>query len=1500
MAERRIATEYPQEIATAYQQAVLAEHPGELHERLLFLGRAVLDHLWLVLRSEYVARREAQGPEDRVEKILCRLAAKPTTSWGDTLEAITACWRQVDGSLVDVNPQPQRERQAVHDFVTTWAAIKSIWIEHRGAQADLPYADLIARRRKDDKGATSLHRFFNDLVNCRNAQAHRDEFRLKEDGEPVRLDLGTTYFESVNPLLQRAIEDVLGELTRLLVEHPVAEVVSVSGRPDARFAVRFLVRTGVGGALPREWITDTPAQFVKGARWVLAPDGAPRVRVSEERFPALPVAAARAVPPTPPPEPPPAAGAEAVSSASERLARAIALAPAGPPAKLEDLTAGARVVGLVASGTVKIETARWVGSDCVEVLVEDSEGRLGKHLVFRDREPELRLAVSGRPWSFDGDGDAFRLAAEAHRIRLAWHFDPYLAVSTSAIEPLPHQISAVYEVMLQRQPLRFLLADDPGAGKTIMAGLLIKELIARGDLHRCLIVAPGSLVEQWQDELGQKFGLEFDLLTRELVTATRDGNPFVDRHLLIARLDQLSRGGDLHDKLEGAPEWDLIICDEAHRMSGHYQGGEVKLTKRYRLGELLGRRCRNFLLMTATPHNGKEEDFQLFMALLDADRFAGRFRDGVHTVDTSDMMRRLVKEDLYRFDSRPLFPERKSYTIQYPLSDLESQLYTAVTDYVSHEMDRVKRMEDTRRVVVGFALMTLQRRLASSPHAIHRSLQRRRTRLEERLQEERMALRGRRLAGDLGIRDEEDIDELFEDTPQDEREEMEQKVVDLATAAQTVEELAIEIERLKELEELARRVVQSRTDRKWTELNTILDDPLMVDTATSARRKLVIFTEFRDTLEYLAERIRVRLGRNDAVVMIHGGVKREERRKVIEAFQNDPTVHVLVANDAAGEGVNLQRAHLMVNYDLPWNPNRLEQRFGRIHRIGQTEVCHLWNLVADDTREGAVFNRLLEKLEIESDSLGGKVFDVIGELFEARALRDLLMEAIQYGNNPEVRARIERTVANAVDRGRLETLLAERRLSQEPLDTARVGEIREAMERAHARRLQPHFVQSFFLEAFKRLGGAIHPREEGRFEITRVPVDVRERDRVIGSGTAIPRAYERVCFDSSKAAGPPRAALVCPGTPLLDAVVDLTLERHSDLLRQGTVLVDERDLGTTPRLLVTLEHWVQDGVRTPRGGLRVISERLLFVEATPDGALRNAGVAPYLDYRPASAEERTSLMAELDATWLHRDWDGTIMDYAVRELVGPHLEEVKGRRKEHVTKTEVEVKKRLKFEINHWDKRAADLRRQESAGKQTRLPAAQAKARAEVLSDRLKARLDELDLERKVTAQPPRVVGGALVLPLGLLRRHGIAPTPAPEAGHADEVDPALRAQVEHLAMEAVMAAERALGRSPRNVSAERGLGYDVESKDKEAGELIFVEVKGRALGASDITLTRSEILCALNEPKKFRLAIVLVEEGRAHPPVYVRHLDVGQPGFGLTSATYSLKQLLDMGVPPI
>ncbi len=1189
-------------------------------------------------------------------------------------------------------------------------------------------------------------------------------------------------------------------------------------------------------------------------------------------------------------------------------------------ARLEDLTPGALLRGIVPDDVVTVIDVKWYGTTALELTFKDSSGRLAQELLYRDREPSLAIVTSGRPWRFDGDGALFRLVSEAHRIRLAYLFDPVLAVHTSLVEPLPHQITAVYEAMLPRQPLRFLLADDPGAGKTIMAGLLIKELLVRGDLQRCLVVCPGSLVEQWQDELYRRFQLPFEILTNDKLEAARTGNWFLETDLVIARLDKCARDESVQAKL-AAPEcrWDLVVVDEAHKMSATFFGGEVKYTKRYRLGQLLSGLTRHFLLLTATPHNGKEEDFQLFLALLDGDRFEGRFRDGVHQVDVSDLMRRMVKERLIKFDGTPLFPERVAYTVPYRLSDAEARLYKEVTEYVRQEFNRAEALQDEKRAgTVGFALTILQRRLASSPEAIYQSLRRRRERLEGRLRELELLQRGATVpvpAAYAPALEAEELEDL-EDAPADELAAAEEEILDQATAARTIAELRAEIATLTRLEALAQAVRRSGEDRKWRELASLLRaiftpaalsgvreerPPYDAGTApqpvASPQQKLVIFTEHRDTLTYLAERITTLLGRPQAVVTIHGGMGREERQNAQEAFLYDPEVRVLVATDAAGEGINLQRAHLMVNYDLPWNPNRIEQRFGRIHRIGQTEVCHLWNLVAIETREGEVYHTLLAKLELARQRLGGQVFDVLGKLqFEGRPLKDLLIEAIRYGERPEVRERLTRAVEGALVVHRLRELVEERALAHEVIDEPRLRRIREDMERAEARRLQPHYIESFFLEAFRRLGGSVRQREPRRYEVTHVPAAVRHRDRQIGGREPVLSRYERITFEKALIAPPgqPLAAFVCPGHPLLDATIDLILERHRDLLRQGAVLVDDHDPSETPRVVFYLEHAVQDASLTPSGERRAISRRMLYVEVDRAGTARSLGYAPYLDYRPLRPEEPSPelILARPECAWISADLERHALAHAVTRLVPEHLEEVRARRLQWIEKTRAAVKDRLTKEIAYWDHRAEELRLQEEAGKpNARLNSQEARRRADELAARLQRRMEQLEREAQISAAPPAVVGGFVVVPAGRLTK--IAGGPAPQVG--ETVD---RQAVAARARAIVMEVERRLGYEPVDREAEQ-LGYDIESRDPRTGRLRLIEVKGRVSGADVITVTRNEVLTSLNKPEDYILAVVEFLAGDDHRVHYVRRPFRREPDFGVTSVNYDLAELLARAEAP-
>lgn len=1182
--------------------------------------------------------------------------------------------------------------------------------------------------------------------------------------------------------------------------------------------------------------------------------------------------------------------------------------------KLSEIAKGVRIRGILPSEVVTVKSVEWHGDSALTVIYETTHGIVAQALIL-DSDKEKYVIEDGSLWSFDADANDLRLVSEAYRISMAHLFDPYLAIRTSSVEALPHQISAVYGEMLPRLPLRYVLADDPGAGKTIMTGLLVKEMLVRGDLRRCLIVAPGNLVEQWQDELRSKFNLQFRILTNQDLESSATGNAFQDTDFAIARLDKLARDEVIQKKLRLC-SWDLVVCDEAHKMSATNFGGEPKYTKRYRLGQLLGETTENLLLLTATPHNGKPADFRYFMALVDKDRFAGANRvknpsgraiqsnpqsaisvNKYAEVDVSDVMRRLVKEELLKFDGRPLFPERLAYTVEYELSPAEAALYEAVTAYVKDGFNRADRLDNKRRNSVGFALTILQRRLASSPEALYQSLKRRRMRLESRLSEAKNASDKTApdacewvfARGDFG---EDDFDE--DDYSSEELEKLEDDVMDAATAAASIAEFEAEIAALTDLERTANSVRISGEDRKWDEVSKLLQDDSNMFGADGRREKLIIFTEHKDTLNYLARRIRSLLGDEDAVLTISGGMTRDERRRAEELFKQDKNVRILVATDAAGEGINLQRAHLMINYDLPWNPNRLEQRFGRIHRIGQTEVCHLWNLVAAKTREGEVFQRLFAKLEAERQTLGGKVFDVLGRLtFEGQPLRDLLLEAVRYGDDPEVKNRLNQVVDASLNIDVIKCLLQDYALTDNIMDSSSVNKIREDMERVEARKLEPHFIEAFFMAAMQKLGGKVESREPGRFEVLKVPFSVVSRDVQVGAAGHVLERYERICFDKDlkESAGLIPAELVCPGHPLLDALVSTLISQLGSTLRKGAVFVDEQDEGTEPRLLLYIEDAVLDGRVLDDGTRNVVSKAFRFVEIKANGEARNAGYAPYLDYRPPKSTEKTAVAALLQTqAWLQDDIEKRAVDFALTRIIPRHLEAVRARRLEQIRKVERAVKERLTEEIRYWDFRAGELEKKERAGQKPRLNSGNAKKRADELAERKELRLAQLQREKEIFPAPPRILGGALVIPRGaLLDFSSDGSTPGPDE----------RSEIERIAMETVTGIEKSLGFKPKDVSKEN-CGYDIESfvpvsLRNTGAALRMIEVKGRSQGAPTVTVSHNEVMCALNKRDDFILAIVEVD-GDQTRTTYIKHPFVNPPDYSTASTNYDIKRLKDTG----
>ncbi|HHF57800.1 MAG TPA: helicase, partial [candidate division WOR-3 bacterium] len=571
---------------------------------------------------------------------------------------------------------------------------------------------------------------------------------------------------------------------------------------------------------------------------------------------------------------------------------------------------------------------------------------------------------------------------ESIRFKYASLFDPLLAMNISKIDPLPFQIEAVYGYVLKQPRVRFLIADDPGAGKTIMAGLIIKELKLRRLARRMLIVVPGHLKDQWRRELKEKFDEKFVVLDRHTFNAHYGENPWERNNQAITSID-FAKQEEILPTLSSV-HWDLVVVDESHKMAAYrYRGKSSKTrdkfskTQRYKLGEVLSKTSNHLLFLTATPHKGDPENFRLFLDLLVPGFFASSemVKESLENKDNPLFIRRL-KEHLKDFEGKPIFTRRFPKTIKFKLSDKEKELYNEVSRYIIEQYN--KALADDGKRNVAFALMILQRRMASSTYALLRSLERRKEKLEKILK------------GDEKQKEFVETDfETLEDLEESEKWEKE-KEWESVTIAKDPEELKQEIKIVEGLIEKAKEIVREENEVKLEELRKAIETGFEKTRKMDGNPKVLIFTESKDTLKYLVEKTR---SWGYKVNSIHGGMRMEERIKAEKVFRDE--TEIMVATEAAGEGINLQFCHIMINYDIPWNPNRLEQRMGRIHRYGQQKDVYIFNLVAEDTREGKVLAKLFDKLEEIRNKLGSdRVFDVIGDVFYGKNLYQLILEAV--------------------------------------------------------------------------------------------------------------------------------------------------------------------------------------------------------------------------------------------------------------------------------------------------------------------------------------------------------------------------------------------------------------------------------------------------------------------------------------------------------------------------
>jgi superfamily II DNA or RNA helicase len=1015
-----------------------------------------------------------------------------------------------------------------------------------------------------------------------------------------------------------------------------------------------------------------------------------------------------------------------------------------------------------------------------------------------------RLTVLEPQRSFNGDGRLLRLGLQAYALGIAYEFDPYFGLSISRVDPLPHQLEAIYDYLLKLARVRFLLADDAGAGKTIMSGLLIRELELRGLAERILIVCPANLAFQWQRELKEKFDAKFLVMKGQDIRDQFGVNQWLERSRVITSLDLAKRA----DILPGLRQvhWDLVIVDEAHRMSA---ADESHKSLRYRLGELLRDSSDHILLLTATPHKGDPVNFSLFLQLLDADAYADvkSIREAMERRRAPFYLRR-TKEAMVYFPERradgswaaePIFTKRIPHTVDFQIDGAEFDLYRDVTRFVKRESARAAAEdEDPRARAIGFLMSLYQRRLASSTYAMRRSLENRARRLEEGL---KRAQDLARQAPDLP--DPEELEEMEES----ERERLE-AMLEAVTLAGSADQVRQEVQELRRLAAEALAVEEAGAEAKLSELKDLLQKEGFFD---HPDQRLLLFTEFKDTLDYLVDRLTswgFRIG------SIHGGMKpgsRDEPGTRLHAEQQfrEGAIQILVATEAAGEGINLQVCNILFNYDIPWNPNRLEQRMGRIHRYGQRKDCLIFNFVATNTIEGRVLQRLLEKLQEIRDALeDDAVFNVVGEVLPAahveRILRDYYAGRL---GDADLEDRLLRNVDErqfrAICQNALEGL-ASKKLNLEMLIERRA--------RAQERRVVPETIARFLREAAEFVPFTLKPVASlpHTFEPARTPSVLRAHEKEADwKLPALADRYPR-CSTDRDTAELEKLEWVTPGHPLFEAIRRHTHAQAMDVLGKGATFYSLQH--EHPARVDFYRARVVDGLG------HVVHERLFAVEIAEDGTPRLQEPGLLGNFAPADPPAEMPAVAVLPEAmaWLHEN------------ALAPFLEETRKDRLTEVDRVSAHVELSLTELLQRADEeigRAAADVEQKLPGAEGRL--AQAEARhAELLARRDRRRTD-LERQRALTLQAVERLASVLVLP-----------HPEREAPEVRRLKPDF--ETEAIAMRVVMEHEAALGRQVFDVSA-KNLGYDITSLDLASGELRLIEVKGLGASTGTILLTPNE-----------------------------------------------------------
>ncbi len=1135
--------------------------------------------------------------------------------------------------------------------------------------------------------------------------------------------------------------------------------------------------------------------------------------------------------------------------------------PVEPPLDIETLVSRAlrRQVRLPEfSQPVYIEDGQVI-DDVVSLSVRTRDGQTGQTIVSADvLSAALDEAVHVGATDALAKPLDFFLLVEAARIRLAYSFDPFFAVSMSGIQALPHQLQAVYERMLPQARLRFLLADDPGAGKTIMAGLLLKELKLRGVINYVLILTPAPLTIQWQDELYSKFDETFEIVNSEMFGNQLAGNIWERYRQCIASLD-FAKQERITQSLEQIP-WDLIIIDEAHKCAARSLGEKVAKTRRYQLAERLSASAERILLLTATPHSGDPSQFAHFLRLLDADQFPDPRYDGLQldrkiledarAGGRDQWFLRRIKEELRDRDGNPLFTKRHASTVPFELTWSEKRLYDHVTEYINTFLPY--QQGGTHRSSVALARTVLQRRLASSLNAIHRSLERRASHFRNILQElERLpasehekVLHKYRLLAASGFEDEEsDSGDLDEE--QDE-------AMESFPVAQRVDALRLEVQALERLVNEAAKVMASGEESKLKALRICMEGAQFQE-LTDGRGKLLIFTEHRDTLEYLRGHLQ-KWGYTTCE--IYGGMTAVLRREEAQRFRE--AAQVCIATEAAGEGINLQFCHLMINYDIPWNPNRLEQRMGRIHRIGQRSDVYIFNFVSTKTVEGIILERLFTKLEEIRVQLGDRVFDVVGQLLALNEIRleDMLREA---AINP---ARLEEYT------GQIEQLGSEQLTQLEEatgvaLATSQVDLtwVRGTDIRSQERRLMPEYVEKFFLRAAERENIPVHHRVDGLYTIERVPARLRDQHLVTARRYGIPsQEYRKLTFDKAiqQRAEHTDAILLSPGHPLFASLSEVLIGDLEPVRGHAALFVDARVTESYSvhffEIQIISEEPSADGKRDGVGEARtqVLYATLVAILDGPKGKeLAPADLLHDLTPLPEGATVLEGVEIEApnaQAIVALEQWVRVKVQFPLKQQQAKERQRLLQIRREYISKMFAEQIKRLQqryFQLYERVKKGDEA---------ARLARDEADRRQKELGVRQREKLAELDRLQVVREGVVRYMGTALVLPIAqtslareLEQRSDIT---LDELVRNDEI--------ERIGMDYVMNYERGRGWHPEDISKDHdGSGFDIRSTDPLSGEVRRIEVKARAGEGEFVELTPNEWLQAHRHGESYWLYVV-------------------------------------------